>query len=236
MLPFTTANRPRSRRQTAGFSLIELMAVIAIIAIMVSLLAPAIGSFSSSAGRKGAVNILMNTLEQARSAALEQNCPVNVLLWRREFPNRDAIMVVRDPSPWIQDDSGHPETNVVPLTKWINLPEGILLHKPAAGANVFNNKASDVFSSSDLEQLPKSGGTLPQDDYLATIKFNASGAIVSPSDSADARIIITEGVRGAGGTEALLSQKKQSQSSGGGFDVITLSRFTGRARLDVTTL
>jgi hypothetical protein len=131
-----------------------------------------------------------------------------------------------------------PETKVVPLTKWIQMPEGILLHKPSAGTNIFNNKASDVLSSADLDLLPKpGGGKLPEDDFLAVVKFNSSGAIVSPSTSADARIVITEGVRGAGGTEAVLANRKQGQVlPGGGFDIITLSRFTGRPRLDVTTL
>jgi prepilin-type N-terminal cleavage/methylation domain-containing protein len=223
-------------RAPKGFSLVELLAVIAIIAIMLALLAPAIGSFSSTAGRKGAINIVMNTLEQARAAALEQNCSVNVLFWRRNYPDRDAIMVVRDPSPWIFDDKGNPETNLVPLTRWIPLPDKILLHK-AKGQNIFNNQASNVIAPAELHKLPSAGGSLPEDEYLAVLKFNSSGSVVSPSLSADARIVITEGVRGEGGTEAILAQRKQGQATaGGGFDIITLSRFTGRPRLDVSTL
>jgi hypothetical protein len=38
----------------------------AIIAILLGLLTPAISAMTSTAGRKGAVNILMNTFEQAR--------------------------------------------------------------------------------------------------------------------------------------------------------------------------
>jgi prepilin-type N-terminal cleavage/methylation domain-containing protein len=229
MRPATTIDR--------AFSLVELLAVMAIIAIMVTLLAPAISSFSSTTGRKGAVNVVMNTLEQARAAALEKNCPVNVLFWRRDYPNRDAIRVVRDPSPWILDSKGQPETAIVPLTKWIPLPEGVLLHKPSAGANIFNNAAANVITTADLKTISTGGTDLPQDDYLAAVKFNASGAIIFPATSSDARIIITEGVRGTGGTEAVISSRKQGQNSiGGGFEIITLSRFTGRPRLDVTTL
>ena len=61
--PETRTARPHPR---AAFTLIELIAVMAIIAIMLALLAPAVGNFQSTAGRNGAVNILMNTMEQAR--------------------------------------------------------------------------------------------------------------------------------------------------------------------------
>ena len=61
-----TALRPQSN--LSAFTLIEMLAVIA---IMMALIAPAVGNFGSTAGRKGAVNILMNTMEQARVAALE---------------------------------------------------------------------------------------------------------------------------------------------------------------------
>ncbi|MDD5199665.1 MAG: type II secretion system protein [Terrimicrobiaceae bacterium] len=222
-----------------AFSLVEMIAVVAIIVIMVSLLGPAISSFSSTAGRKGAVNILMNTLEQARAAALEKNCDVSVLLWQREYPSRDAIMVIREPSPWIVDAKGAAETNLIPLTKWIQLPEGVLLHKPTKGATVFSSGNAASILSDEFSQIPNGGGGAapPHDDHVAIVKFNSTGAIVAPSDPANARIVITEGVRGVGGTEAVLAGRKEQQNTpGGGFDVITLARFTGRPRLDVTTL
>ncbi|HVE16339.1 MAG TPA: prepilin-type N-terminal cleavage/methylation domain-containing protein, partial [Chthoniobacterales bacterium] len=105
-MPHQSSIRLKPRKSGKGFSLVELLAVIAIIALMFAMLGPALGSFGHTASRKGAVSIVMNTLEQARAAALEQNCSVNVLFWRRDFPDRDAIIVVRDASPWILDDNG----------------------------------------------------------------------------------------------------------------------------------
>jgi type II secretory pathway pseudopilin PulG len=229
----------RNARNTRAFSLVEIIAVIAIIVIMTGLLVPAIKGIAGSAGRKGAVNMLMNTLEQARAAALEKNCVVSVLLWRREYPSPDAIMVLREPSPWNTDKDGKKETDLVPLTRWILLPNGVLLHKPKRGDNVFNTKAADIWSANKLKTVPRPNNTseLPTDDHLAMIQFTPSGSISKPGHK-DARIVITEGVRGSNDTEAILAtrQDKQSAVKGGGFDIISLSRFTGRPRLDVTTL
>ena len=228
-------------RKRRAMTIIELMAVMAIIAIIIALLVPAVSSLTKTAGRKGAVNILMNTLEQARAAALEKGCVVSVLLWRRDYPYSDSIMVVREPSPWNIDLNGAREENLIPLTNWIKLPEGVLLHKPSKGANIFDTKAADSLSQDQLKSLPfprdESTTQLPTDDHLALIQFTPSGSISKPSKSA-ARIIISEGVRGNNGTEAIFASRKERQSSskGGGFEIISLSRYTGRPRLDVTTL
>lgn len=224
---------PRVRRlQAAAFSLIEIMAVIAIIAIMMAMLAPSISTFSSTAGRKGAVNILMNTFEQARAAALETGCDVYVLLWRREYPDRDAVMVVRKPSPWMTKNDGTREDQLVPLTKWMPLPEGVLLHKPDRGGNVFENSTWPAFLDQRKSDIPMPTGHSFDKGKIGFVWFAPNGSIPRPLGK-EARIVITEGVRGQGGTEAILSSKKQQQA---GFDVIALSRFTGRAQLDVTLL
>jgi hypothetical protein len=46
-------------------------------------------------------------------------------------------------------------------------------------------------------------------------------------------LIVSEGVRGSGGTEAMISSRKEEA---GGFEIITLRRYTGRASLETTTL
>lgn len=224
---------PRDTR--AGFSLIEMMAVVAIIAIMMSMLAPSITSFSSTAGRKGAVNILMSTLEQARSAALETGSDIYVLLWRREYPERDAIMVVRMPSEWILDSQGVAESKLVPLTKWMTLPEGVLLHKPDKGDNVFNVNGWPADIRQRRTEIPMPEGATANEADIGVIRYAGNGSIPWPTGN-HARIVVTEGVRDGSKREALISAKKQSQGTGGGFDIIRMSRFTGRSWLEVTTL
>ena len=217
---------PKSRRPgRKGFSLVEVIAVIAIIVIMAGLLAPAIKGITASAGRKGAVNVLMNTFEQARAAALETGANVYVVLWKRQFPAQDSVLVVRDALEW---NSG--ETGLVPLTRWVQLPKGILLYDPPKVAkNLFK---ADPPSGFGFTSLPKSGGETPDLNELAIVKFTPMGTIQNPSDKDDCRLMIGEGFRGADGNETLVNSRKDA----GLFDVITFRRFTGRASLDVSSL
>ncbi|MCX6972134.1 MAG: prepilin-type N-terminal cleavage/methylation domain-containing protein [Verrucomicrobia bacterium] len=216
---------PKGRhRRSRGFSLLELLVVIAIMAVMLSLLLPAISGFSSTAGRRGAVNILMNTFEQARVAALESGRPVYVLLYRRNFPELDAVMVVRDP------EDGVSTSPLERLTKWTKLPKGVLLHDPGAG--ILSKAALDPTFLGRISPTPQpaSGETI---NYVI---FNETGGVAYPSGPSphDRKLYLSEGFRGSGGNEQAISDRKKGQRVGGGFEVLSLSHYTGRAQLDIT--
>jgi prepilin-type N-terminal cleavage/methylation domain-containing protein len=206
----TTAARKRAR----GFSLVEVLTVVAIIAIMMSLMAPAISGFSSTAGRRGAVNLVMNTIDQARVAALEQGREVQVIFWRREFPEKDAIMIRR------KNDSGQWDA----LTRWQSLPSGVLLHKPEKGSShVFHTSPGDKVNTTDLPGNP-------QLTSLGLIEFTPRGTIITPRGSDDPMVILTEGTRE---TESIISQNKQQN---GGFEIISVARYTGRPNLEISEI
>ncbi len=211
-----------SHRTFRAFSLVELLSVIAVIVLMMSMMLPAISGFSSTAGRRGALNVLMNTFEQARVAALEAGRPVYVVLWRRQFPGMDSVMVLRE------NESGTGPYDQ--LTKWIKLPKGVLLHQPGAGSSILS--ATPPTSVFDPSRMPNAF-TAPAGESINVLAFNESGGVSFPTTKAERKLIISEGVRGAGGTEALISTKKQG---GGGFEIISISPYTGRAQLDVTTV
>ena len=209
-----------------GFSLLELLVVIAVMAVMMALILPAISGFSSTAGRRGAVNILMGTFEQARVAALESGRPVHVLLYRRNFPEPDAVMVVRDP------EDGLPTSPLERLTKWTKLPRGVLLHDPGA-SNILSQTPPDGTFLARISPTPQpaSGET------INLVTFNEAGGVDFPSGSSPnaRKLFLSEGFRGTGGNEQMISNRKKTQGLGGGFEVISLSRFTGRVQLDIST-
>lgn len=214
--------KPVPSRKAGGFSLIELLSVVAVIALMMSLIAPAVSGFSSTAGRRGAVNTLMNTFEQARVKALESGATVYVVFWRRVFPEHDSVMVVSEPQ-----DPTNPYNS---LTRWIKLPKGILLHQPALGQSLLSATVpANIF---DPSRMPNSF-TLGSGEFINILAFNETGVVGFPTSKPYRKLIVSEGVRGAGGTEALISQKKQTS---GGFEIISISPYTGRAQLDVTTI
>jgi len=197
-----------------AFSLVELLAVVAIISIMLAFIAPAIGNFGSTAGRKGAVNILMNTMEQARVAALESGRDVHIVFWRRQFPERDAIMVVRERA------SDDPAPGYEQLTRWMQLPKGVLLHKNQT-QNILSSPASTRI---DASQLP---GNVPGSE-VSVLSFNGFGGVAYPSGNL--MLFVADGVRGTDGNEAII------RNDSGIFEIISLRRFTGRASLEVSAI
>jgi type II secretory pathway pseudopilin PulG len=202
-----------------------MLVVVAIIAVMMSLLVPAIGGFTNTAGRRGAVNVVMNTLEQARVAALESGRPVHVLFLQRSFPEMDAIMVIREPED--------PTANYERLTRWMKLPKGVLFHSPST-TDLLSQTPPGTFSISRVEQMPTLNSGAGEKVSLLT--FNESGGLEYPSQSSAAsrQIFLSEGVRSANGSESTISARKKDQGSGGGFEVISISRYTGRVQLDIT--
>jgi type II secretory pathway pseudopilin PulG len=233
--PMIQPNRSSKRAAhdaRGAFSLVELIAVIAIIVIMTGLLVPAVKSFTSTAGRKGAVNILMNTFEQARTAALESGANVYVVLWKRQFPDKDCLIVMREATEWDPQMKGKPvpdddKITLIPISRYLPMPEGVLL---------FDGKGKNVFKAASLDgdllsQLPKTKDEAPKSSEIGYVQFSPNGTIQHPSDSKDCKLFISEGVRGAGGTEALIGSRKEKH---GGFEVISFRRFTGRASVDVS--
>lgn len=218
-----------------AFSLIELLAVMAIMALMLALLAPAVSSMTSTAGRKGALNILMNTFEQARAAALESGTNVYVVLWQRKFPENDSIIVMRDAVEWKEEEQQKYDAgDRIQLTRYIQMPKNVLLYG-GKGKNVFVQPSANT-GSSELDQLaaqlPKVGGVAPKKSEIGYIKFSPIGTIQYP-DKDHSRVIISEGVRGNNKVEAIIANRKESQ---GGFEIITFRRSIGRASVDVSTV
>lgn len=65
-----------------GFSLLELLIVIAIIVILAALTIPAMNSMGRSSSLNGAVQSVTGTLDLARQTAITQNRPVEVRLYK----------------------------------------------------------------------------------------------------------------------------------------------------------
>jgi len=204
-----------------AFSLVELLAVVAIISIMLAFIAPAIGNFGSTAGRKGAVNILMNTMEQARVAALESGRNVYIVFIQREFPDRDAIVVLRDPEPDAPAGTAYEQ-----LTRFIQIPKGVLLYSGKA-KSILNQSLPVGFNSAQIPGVVPSG-------TISVLQFNGHGGIEFPTKKFELMLIVSEGVRGLPDETAAVIAGKKEQF--GGFEIISLRRFTGRASLEVSSL
>jgi prepilin-type N-terminal cleavage/methylation domain-containing protein len=224
MTHFSNGRHQRSR----GFSLLELLVVIAIMAVMMSLLLPAVSGFSSTAGRRGAVNILMNTFEQARVAALESGQTVYVGFADSDFPVEDmryaAFIVFRDATDEEKAAAPDPtKKSYVVLKKWTRLPKNI----------AFKTVASSLPGSSKLtfSNLSMELGQTFSDEEFPCVAFNSSGAVDQPASNL--RVYLYEGYY-AGGKDNFTRNKNVQEGPSGLFEQISLSRYTGRAQLDIT--
>jgi len=210
-------------RKNGGFSLLELLTVVSIICILVALLVPSVAAFTSTGGRKGAVTLVMTTLEQARVSAIETGREVVVVFWKKNGTDRsqpdeqDAMLILRknDAEAW------------EPITRWIKLPRGVLFHGEDAESKIlYDASGLDAVCDTSIDSLPGN----PSKNTLGAVHFSPTGAVQLPSTSNGLRIALTEGQRGPDGTLVVNKQKD------GGHEVISLARYTGRVTLDISML
>lgn len=202
-----------------GFSLIELLTVVAITGMLMTLAIPAISGFTSPVGRKGAVTIVMNTLEQARVSAIETGRETVVLFWKKngvagtQPDEQDAIVVLR---------RNETDTAWDMTTRWIKLPSGVIFHAADTDSMILS-------SQPDANMISPLPSPAPLASHIGYIKFASSGAVKSPN--AGLYIAFTEGQR-ATGSDDMRPDKQKS----GGQEVISLARYTGRSTMDIVEL
>lgn len=218
--------RSRSHRAAKGFSLVELLVVVAIIGLISGLAVVSFSGARSTYERKRAVSTVMDVVERARLAALQSGGSVYVVmaLSRDAGASSDSIMVVGEPS------LGSADTGKVLYTKWIRLPKTVRFRSSTDTLAV--SQLPDSLSGSNA--FPALGGN----PTYAAFTFNSTGQIEYPVAS-NLVLAFYEGMRTSDGTEKAMggsSQATQGLSNSGLYDVILLSRYTGRVRTEVSSL
>lgn len=99
-----------------GFTLVEMLVVIAVIAVLTALLAPAAQSLMGVSGRRGGMNTVSSTIEQARLRAVETGRSVYVgfPLTATNPNSRYSSLLVFEYAPGFS-----------PIGRWIRLPTGV---------------------------------------------------------------------------------------------------------------
>ncbi|MEP7015267.1 MAG: type II secretion system protein [Verrucomicrobiota bacterium] len=205
-----------------GFTLLELLVVMGIIAILLVVVIPAVTSLSKSSGRKGAIGNLLGAIEQARAEAIKTGQATYVVF--PTFTTGSPAIIDRYNYKAYAVFTDDPASPVRPkqLTNWKTFPTGVALR--AAG-------------NAPLSSLPNAAGLTPSVAFAFTpdttasidnfrcIKFNSNGEIESPA--ANVTLAIFEGFVNAG-TEVITGSKDGSGNPRA-MESITIAHLTGRA-------
>jgi prepilin-type N-terminal cleavage/methylation domain-containing protein len=223
-----------TRLSNRGFTLIELMTVMAIMAVLLALTIPSMSGIMSTNGRKQAVDTVLSTIEQARIASLENGNNVYVIfaMPTDSGVTSDAMIVVGDPP------LGSTSANPILFTRWIMLPRNVRF---LASTSTLVTSDSGTTGAPTQVQAYLSNNQLPVvngNPSYAAITFNYSGSLQFPANT-PLTLALFEGIRAPDGTQVAqgaTASATQNLSVSGTYDTVRLSKYTGRSWSEVSTL
>jgi prepilin-type N-terminal cleavage/methylation domain-containing protein len=221
------------QKNKQGFSLVELLTVMAILLLLTGLSVPSILGARSTYYRKAAVDMVMATIEQARVDALESgaNTYVIIALSKDSALTPDEMIVVGD------QPLGASATGQVFYTHWIKLPLNIRFWSTGPNTLASNNVP---LTTSQLSALP------PTFDKISPsfrgFTFDPTGTLINPQSGVGLDLALYEGLRNGGGETAVGASAAASKAGGstmsasGIYDVIRMDRYSGRTWAEVSNL
>lgn len=210
---------PHSASSAGGFTLVEMLVVMAIMLIALGALIPAVTSLSKSNGRQAATNNLVGAIEQARAEAIKSAQPTYVV-FPATLSSTDPNLVQRyayHSYAIFEDDPLNPATPKQ-LSGWKTLPTGVSLRSAISSWSLASFQFTPVGSAQSFPFL----------------KFNVNGEVESPvAPPANVSLGIFEGYVASNGSEVITGAK-----DGGGnplaAEYISVSRISGRAEPTAT--
>lgn len=214
---------PRLVAGERGFSLVELLVVVAILSLLISLMGPIVEGMASPSGRKGAVTIVMNTLEQARASAIQRGRDVVVVFWKKngttaQFDEQDAMIV-------LQRNEG--DNDWEPVSRWVKLPRGVLFFEGDDPSSAIFTNTGNLHGVTGLPGVNNLAAVTP---HLRWVRFSSTGSVKSPTSS-QLIVSLTEGQRTSGSDSLTVDKQKGNLR-----EVISLARYTGRATMDLVPI
>jgi len=216
-----------TRQHTNGFTLIEMLTVLAIIAVLLAATLPTVTHLVKSSGLTVATREVSNTLSLARQLAITQRVYARVVFpysATGSVPNKDmqyrAYAVITNQ---VNTTTAFQEWRYA--SKWEYLPVGVVFLNAIPGGGL---GALDDTSSLDTESLPfPEPGAFGQ---LAYIEFNPTGvaAPLTTGTLGSSTLAITEGFT-SGGTPTATSRTISNTMAN--YATITVDALVGRIQV-----
>src|SRR5947209_11027502 len=206
--------------RAGGFTLLELLIVVGIIAMMLVALVPAVTSLSKSGGRRAARDSLLGGIEQARAEAIKSGQATYVVFPMFSNGMQSTLDRYNYRSYAIFEDNAASPGNVKQLTDWKSFPAGVALR--AAGTAALSNLADPATLTPPVTFTfnPDTSAT-----PFRCFKFNSNGEVQAPA--ANVLLSVFEGYVNNGPSE--VATTKDGSGNPSAVEYLTVSQFTGRA-------
>jgi len=211
----TTSNR--NRNSSRGFSLLELLVVMAIMSIMMGVMVNSGMGGRPAGSRQGAITQLMGALEEARMSAIEKRVKVYFGIADTTHPDSEkqlcAYIFFRDQTA---DEKAVSKTeDVVPITRWTSLPRGFYFDL---------EKISNML-------IPVPGkGLAGNPPTVQVLEFGTLGQVTGQPVGGTPQIAVADAVFDPA------SQNLQRRNNGAGDFAVNIYRLTGRLQLAQTQI
>lgn len=189
-----------------GFTLLELMLVVALAAVMMGLVVPAIQGTLGLSGRRGGVNVAVNLVEQARLAAVENGVRTYLAFAPTNSDPEvrfNSMIILREKLPGESMAGSH-----APMTRWIHLPQGVFYD------GLLNMVSLTATNFPRLEGASTTGS-------LRALQFDRFGRLF-PRTGVAPSFRVGEGVVSSQGSARRVIFK------GDNYETISVQRLTGR--------
>jgi prepilin-type N-terminal cleavage/methylation domain-containing protein len=207
-----------------GFTLAEMLIVVAIIGIMLVALVPAVTSLSKAGARRAARDSLLGGIEQARAEAIKSGQATYVVFPTFTSGAQSTLDRYNYRSYAIFEDNAASPGNVKQLTDWKSFSTGVALRK----AYTINGVNGGLDSLQDPAALtPPVTFSFAPDASAAPFKcfkFNSNGEVQAPA--ANALLAVFEGYLSNGSEVATTKDGSGNPSA---VEYLMVSQFTGRA-------
>ncbi len=166
-----------------GFTLVEMLIVIAIVVLLSALLLPSMQGLFGVVGRRGGANTLALGFEQARLEAVKHGTPAFVGFANAASEDALSSFIIYRA---LRFDEAVTNTNrVVPISRWMRLPKGVFLAPTSVASAVTRTQS---FPAGVLPRLAGSNVV-----SVRSIQFDRFGKLASANTNPPA-LRVGEGV------------------------------------------